>query len=98
MTAEVTATGTRCTFCEVQRNAVGGSSPLRGEREPLVRRQTSYRGARQDNETYSLLTRQELAEASHSTRVSGKHPQAPGVERGYPFRNINAPRDQTFED
>src|SRR6266516_796342 len=71
MTAEVTATGTRCTFCEVQRNAVGGSSPLRGEREPLVRRQTSDRGARQDNETDSLLPRPELAEASHRTSVSG---------------------------
>src|SRR6266705_1029821 len=71
MTTEVTAIGTRCTFCEVQRNAVGGSSPLRGEREPLVGRQASDRGARQDNETDSLLPRSELTEASHRTSVSG---------------------------
>lgn len=36
MTAEVTAIGTRCTLCQVQRNAVSGPSPLGRETEPLL--------------------------------------------------------------
>jgi len=69
MTTKVTAMGTRRAFCEVQRNAVSGPSPLGREREPLVGRQTSDRGARQNHETDGLLPRAELPETSHRARV-----------------------------
>src|SRR6266513_847856 len=65
MTSEVAAMGTSRTFRKVQRNTVGGSPPLRGQRKPLVRRQATDRGARQDHEADGLLPRPELAEVSH---------------------------------
>jgi len=71
MAAEVTAIGTRRTFRKIQRYAVRRPAPLRGKSKPLIGRQATDRGARQDNETDSLLPRSELAEASHRANVGG---------------------------
>src|SRR5690348_9195057 len=71
MTAEVTAIGTCRTFREIQRYAVGGAPPLRGERKSFVGRQAPDRGARQYHEADGLLPRAELTEASHPASVAG---------------------------
>src|SRR5437016_2257810 len=73
MTTEVAAVGSRSTFCQVQRNAVSGPPPLRGEREPLVGRQAPDGGARQYHEVDGLLPCAELSAISHRSTLAGAH-------------------------
>src|SRR4029077_1142290 len=71
MTAEVSATGPRRTFPQVQRHAVRGPPPLRGKRKALIRRQVTDRGTRQNREPNSLLPCAELAERPHAATLAG---------------------------